>query len=99
MNALKTQSFTVWCEYLERKQVYAWGRGDFGQLGNGIEANANTPKHVKALDAYNVVDISGGDNFILLLTGMCFIFHMYDKYVTDISHCFYFVYCIAYVLT
>ncbi|CAM5347291.1 chromosome condensation regulator RCC1 [Streptomyces tanashiensis] len=46
--------------------VWAWGRNDFGQLGNGTTINRNTPQKVPGLD--HVVAISAGCLHTLALT-------------------------------
>lgn len=41
-------------------EVYAWGRNDNGQLGNGTKDNSISPVRVEGID--NVVDIAVGLN-------------------------------------
>ncbi|GMF25978.1 unnamed protein product [Phytophthora lilii] len=45
--------------------VFSWGRGCFGQLGNGDFANVSTPAQIDALKAYTAVDIAAGLNHVL----------------------------------
>ncbi|RLN51703.1 hypothetical protein BBJ29_004518 [Phytophthora kernoviae] len=41
--------------------VFSWGRGCFGQLGNGGVADVSTPARVEALANYIAIDIGAGD--------------------------------------
>ncbi|MFD9411257.1 RCC1-like domain-containing protein [Streptomyces sp. NPDC059989] len=51
---------------LENGQVYAWGRGMYGQLGNGSRATSPVPRQVTGLD--KIVAIAAGVHHALVLT-------------------------------
>ncbi|XP_044756400.1 E3 ubiquitin-protein ligase HERC2 [Coccinella septempunctata] len=40
--------------------VYSWGEGDDGKLGHGTRTSCETPKHIEALQGYEVIDIACG---------------------------------------
>lgn len=48
-------------------RVYAWGRNDFGQLGNGSTEDSRTPVQVRGLRG--VIAVAAGSGFSLALTG------------------------------
>ncbi|GMF22037.1 unnamed protein product [Phytophthora fragariaefolia] len=45
--------------------VFSWGRGCFGQLGNGEVADTSTPALVDSLHKYVAVNISAGESHVL----------------------------------
>lgn len=45
--------------------VFSWGRGCFGQLGNGSEADVSSPGRVDALADYIALDIAAGKDHVL----------------------------------
>ncbi|WP_324609148.1 hypothetical protein [Streptomyces scabiei] len=51
---------------LENGKVYAWGRGVFGQLGNGSRATSSVLRQVQGLE--NIVFIDAGCHHALALT-------------------------------
>ncbi|GAQ89192.1 Putative ubiquitin-protein ligase [Klebsormidium nitens] len=48
--------------------TYAWGRGDLGQLGLGVESNVDVPTLVKALAERNVVHAAAAEYHSAFLT-------------------------------
>ena len=60
--------FTVY-HLLEFGDVYVWGRGKEGQLGNGIRENMSTPQLVSALKHERVTDAECGYYHCVALTG------------------------------
>lgn len=55
----------------DKKQVYAWGLNNHGQLGLGSRVNIANPSRVKELDPYEgdyVTDIVGGEHHSVALT-------------------------------
>ena len=53
---------------IEDGDVYAWGRGDSGQLGFGTEFDYSTPRVVDGLIDYTVVEIASGTDFCIART-------------------------------
>jgi alpha-tubulin suppressor-like RCC1 family protein len=51
--------------------VYIWGRGDFGQLGNGSDTNAWVPQRSEQLEGKNVVLSCSSVFHSAFLTGLC----------------------------
>jgi alpha-tubulin suppressor-like RCC1 family protein len=49
--------------------VYAWGRGDEGQLGVGDESDHSEPTTVSALASKDIVHIAAGEYHTAFLTG------------------------------
>ena len=41
-------------------EVFAWGNGEYGQLGHGVEAHQHTPKRVEALVGTKAIMVSCG---------------------------------------
>ena len=48
-------------------EVFAWGRGDEGQLGNGKRVGSNTPYKIKSLSSWNIIQVSCGKSHSLAL--------------------------------
>ncbi|KAG2921025.1 hypothetical protein PC117_g16352, partial [Phytophthora cactorum] len=46
-------------------QVFSWGRGCFGQLGNGEVADVSIPTQIEALKDYIAIDIAAGMNHVV----------------------------------
>lgn len=49
-------------------QIYSWGRGDFGALGQGSSSNYSTPSFIDSLDGMNMAMISASSTFTGTLT-------------------------------
>lgn len=49
--------------------MYAWGRGDEGQLGVGDESDHSEPTTVSALAGKDIVHIAAGEYHTAFLTG------------------------------
>ncbi|KAL3687154.1 hypothetical protein R1sor_013463 [Riccia sorocarpa] len=49
--------------------VYAWGRGDFGQLGLGDESDRNHPVLVESLVDKDILHVAAGDFHTAFVTG------------------------------
>ncbi|MGW0580305.1 RCC1 domain-containing protein, partial [Streptomyces sp. NPDC002920] len=66
----KVKQISAGCDFslalLENGKVYAWGRGVYGQLGNGSRATSSVPRQVAGLE--NIVSIDAGCHHALALT-------------------------------
>ncbi|MFD5064788.1 RCC1-like domain-containing protein [Streptomyces sp. NPDC058394] len=66
----KVKQISAGCDFslalLESGRVYAWGRGVYGQLGNGSRAVSSVPRQVEGLD--NITEIDAGCHHALALT-------------------------------
>eukprot|EP00698_Gefionella_okellyi_P026082 TRINITY_DN9839_c0_g1_i1.p1 TRINITY_DN9839_c0_g1~~TRINITY_DN9839_c0_g1_i1.p1 ORF type:complete len:1237 (+),score=282.14 TRINITY_DN9839_c0_g1_i1:1605-5315(+) len=49
-------------------QVYVWGRGSHGELGEGLEGETSVPVHLTALDDRDVMAVACGDAHALAMT-------------------------------
>eukprot|EP01121_Diplochlamys_sp_Union-15-3_P015981 TRINITY_DN5362_c0_g1_i1.p2 TRINITY_DN5362_c0_g1~~TRINITY_DN5362_c0_g1_i1.p2 ORF type:complete len:138 (-),score=25.64 TRINITY_DN5362_c0_g1_i1:846-1259(-) len=50
-------------------ELYAWGLGYYGALGNGSKKDQYAPVHVEDLSGYFITALSLGDNHSMVLTG------------------------------
>ena len=63
-------------------RVYAWGRGEFGQLGVGLECNETEPQLVEALSREGRVHaLAAGENHSLAVMGSSASFCAYPRSV------------------
>ncbi|MFE3249307.1 RCC1-like domain-containing protein [Streptomyces sp. NPDC059209] len=66
----KVKQISAGCDFslalLENGKVYAWGRGVYGQLGNGSRATSSVPRQVQGLE--NIAKIDAGCHHALALT-------------------------------
>lgn len=66
----KVEHIAAGCDFslavLQNGQVYAWGRGVHGQLGNGSRAISSVPRQVQGLSG--ITDIDAGCHHALALT-------------------------------
>lgn len=66
----KVKQVSAGCDFslalTENGDVYAWGRGVYGQLGSGNRATSSVPRQVKGLE--NVSEIDAGCHHALALT-------------------------------
>ncbi|MFJ7493935.1 RCC1 domain-containing protein [Streptomyces sp. NPDC097727] len=66
----KVKQISAGCDFslalLENGKVYAWGRGVYGQLGNGSRAVSSVPRQVQGLE--NITEIDAGCHHALALT-------------------------------
>lgn len=54
-----------------RTQVFGWGRGDLGQLGNHSENNLQSPTRIHAFDEKDIVHLAGNEYNSAAITGEC----------------------------
>ncbi|KAK1941512.1 PH [Phytophthora citrophthora] len=45
--------------------VFSWGRGTFGQLGNGQVVDTSVPSRIEALADYTAIDLAAGMNHVV----------------------------------
>lgn len=50
-----------------KTMAFAWGENKYGQCGSGDYGNSLTPRRVKGLDDYQILQVSAGDNHSLIL--------------------------------
>ncbi|WP_328906504.1 sialidase [Streptomyces sp. NBC_00234] len=66
----RVKQISAGCDFslalLENGKVYAWGRGVYGQLGNGSRAVSSVPRQVEGLN--NITEIDAGCHHALALT-------------------------------
>ncbi|MGW8887844.1 RCC1-like domain-containing protein [Streptomyces sp. NPDC055749] len=66
----RVKQISAGCDFslalLENGKVYAWGRGVYGQLGNGSRAVSSVPRQVEGLE--NITEIDAGCHHALALT-------------------------------
>ncbi|MFJ2093618.1 RCC1-like domain-containing protein [Streptomyces sp. NPDC087901] len=66
----KVKQISAGCDFslalLENGKVYAWGRGVYGQLGNGSRAVSSVPRQVTGLE--NITEVDAGCHHALALT-------------------------------
>ncbi|ETM43366.1 hypothetical protein L914_11143 [Phytophthora nicotianae] len=65
--------------------VFSWGRGCFGQLGNGKVADVSTPTPIEALKDYTVIDIAAGSDHVIGVIVPREAFHRSDQHEESLA--------------
>lgn len=51
-----------------KREIFAWGLNNHGQLGIGHKENTAIPTKIKKFDGINIVSIAGGEHHSIALT-------------------------------
>ncbi|ETP41291.1 hypothetical protein F442_11517 [Phytophthora nicotianae P10297] len=65
--------------------VFSWGRGCFGQLGNGKVADMSTPTPIESLKDYTVIDIAAGSDHVIGVIVPREAFHRSDQHEESLA--------------
>ena len=52
-------------------EVFTWGDGNKGRLGNNSDNSSNTPYLVESLRGARALQIGCGSDFTVMLSGLC----------------------------
>eukprot|EP01132_Coremiostelium_polycephalum_P005537 gene5537-6896_t len=66
---------------LQNGSVYGWGRGEEGQLGNGVKETRSSPTHIETLKSLNIVSVSCGywNTAAITADKQCYIWGQYHN--------------------
>lgn len=76
-------------DFLELGDLYAWGRGREGQLGNGeVHYYSHTPQRVATIENERVVQVGGGSKHCIAITaeGNLYIWGMLHRYQEETEY-------------